>query len=168
MSKIGQAVRPVVYAGTGAAIAYWFDPDRGRGRRTKARDQLAGCVRRAQREVNRRSRYLTSTARGSVERVIRSGGEPADDRALVDRVKSEVLGRPDLGHHEVVVDAVNGVVTLRGQMADPQAVVRLVRAVSTLPGVVEVHSLIHPPGEVAPNKAEAVRAADQAPGAATG
>jgi hypothetical protein len=40
MSIKGRFFRMVVYAGSGAAAAYFFDPERGPARRAQAREQL--------------------------------------------------------------------------------------------------------------------------------
>jgi osmotically-inducible protein OsmY len=83
---------------------------------------------------------------------------PANDHVLVDKVRSEVLGRmPDV-EHRVSVDASNRVVTLRGELDDAAVATRLEAAVRGVPGVDDVVNLIHGPGEAAPNKADALNA----------
>jgi hypothetical protein len=58
----------------------------------------------------------------------------------------------------VSLDACNRVVTLRGELDDAGDIMRLEAAVRAVPGVEGVVNLVHRPGEVAPNKADAVNA----------
>lgn len=93
---------------------------------------------------------------GVQQRLHRHPTRQADDRTLVDRVRSEALGRmPALGHR-VSLDARDGVVTLRGQLDNAEEIEHLTKAVRRVPGVVGVESLLHLPGEAAPNKAAAL------------
>jgi hypothetical protein len=73
----------------GATAMYYFDPDRGHGRRIRARDQLAAKRRRMQRERERAARYQAGVMQGLAHT---RGPEhaPADDLTLVDRIKSEL------------------------------------------------------------------------------
>jgi hypothetical protein len=59
----------VVAAGTGAMLAYAFDPVAGRARRARARDQMAAGARQIGRRLSRAQRYATSTVAGKVEQV---------------------------------------------------------------------------------------------------
>jgi hypothetical protein len=47
MSIKGRFFRTVVYAGAGAAAAYFFDGERGEARRAQAREQLEARLRKA-------------------------------------------------------------------------------------------------------------------------
>ena len=67
----------VIAAGTGAVLAYAFDPVSGRARRARARDQIAAGARRFGRQLGRTQRYLTSTVAGKVEQVRESRREIA-------------------------------------------------------------------------------------------
>jgi osmotically-inducible protein OsmY len=57
----------------------------------------------------------------------------------------------------VNADALDGVVTLRGEVPDNGRIHALTEAVSAVPGVDAVHSYVHLPGTPALNKAEAIR-----------
>lgn len=123
--------------GTGVAIEYFLDPDRGRSRRARARDQAARAVRRANnacavlvRDLSNRSRGLAATAR------YRSRDGDVDDDVLEQRVR-ETIGR-HVGHpHAVEVSADGGVVTLRGDVLRREAK-RAAAAVRRVPGVRDV------------------------------
>jgi osmotically-inducible protein OsmY len=78
---------------------------------------------------------------------------PADDHALADRVRSEALGRLEHAGN-LNIDVVDRVVTLRGEVADPDEVNEIYDRVRRVPGVANVVNLLHPPGTPAPNKAD--------------
>jgi hypothetical protein len=152
MTRLLRTARVLVWTSAGAALAYLWDPELGKSRRARVKDQLAARARRTGRDVARKARYVGSTVEGKLERVARAGGTPpADDRTLVDKVKSEVLGRTAFAGHQVLVEAADGVVTLRGEL-DRSLTNELEKAVRGVPGVREVTNLVHPPGEPAPNK----------------
>jgi osmotically-inducible protein OsmY len=148
-----------VAAAAGACATYLLDPDRGRARRARLRDQARATVKRDVRMVERRIRYDRGRLEGVIHRASDKGhAPPANDHVLVDKVRSEVLGRmPDV-EHRVSVDASYRVVTLRGELEDAADATRLEAAVRAVPGVDDVVNLIHRPGEAAPNKADALKA----------
>jgi osmotically-inducible protein OsmY len=149
--------RTAVAAGVGAAAAYLLDPDRGRSRRARLRDQGEAFKRRQARALERQASFQRGRAEGLVQRARHRGGHPpADDRALADRVRTEVL-RHDPAHTHLNVDAVGGVVSVRGEVADLETAMDVERRIRAIPGVVEVENLLHAPGEPAPNKADALR-----------
>jgi hypothetical protein len=151
--------RTAVAAGVGAAAAYLLDPDRGRSRRARLRDQGTAFSRRQARALERQASFPRGRAEGIVQRARGKLAHqpPADDRALVDRVRTEVL-RGDPGHPHLNVDAVDGVVAVRGEVPDLEAAMDVERRIRAIPGVVDVENLLHAPGEPAPNKAAALRA----------
>lgn len=73
------------------------------------------------------------------------GGGSPDDARLRDRVESELFRDPALPKGDIVIDAVGGVVTLRGQV-DPALLEDLPVRVAAVEGVVDVRSLLHAPG----------------------
>ncbi len=153
MARLPRPIRPLLWASAGAALAYLYDPDNGRGRRIRLKDQLEARVRKARGAAEQKVRYAESTVAGKVQAVREADWTPPDDDGtLVDKVKSEVLGRPQFEGHKVLVDAADGVVTLRGELADAALVDELVKAVTKVPGVSSVENLLHRPGEPAPNK----------------
>ena len=165
MSIKGRFFRTAVYAGGAAAVTYFFDPERGRARRAQTQDQLRAKLRRAERKAEAELRYAEGKAEGIVHKLSAIPPDaPADDRALADRIRSELGDRfPDETAELTVVD---GTVELRGQVGDEAAKALLVAEVKRIPGVKRVVNLLHTPDQPAPNKAEA-EAASQAAAAAT-
>jgi hypothetical protein len=137
----------------GAALAFLFDPQRGRARRKKAIDRVGGTVRRATRRTARFSRHMASDARGLARRMAArgEGRMPQTDAALVSKVESEVLGNPDFSNESISINAENGIVVLRGQVEHPEQVRRLEKAVRKVDGVLAVENLLHLPGTPAPS-----------------
>jgi len=143
----------------GALAAHLWDPDRGRARRARLRDQTAGALRhgrrRLAREGRRRVRYSEGRARGLWHRVTPHPHPTPDDATLAQKVRSEVLGRGRFHQLDVHVDAHDGVVHLRGEIPSRERIDELIQAVETLDEVHRVESYLHLPGEVAPNKQDA-------------
>lgn len=150
--------RPLFWTSAGAAVAYLYDPQNGRGRRARLNDQVRARFGDARREAERKAGYVRSTAEGKAQALREPSGTPADDRALVDRIKSEILGGSRFEDHQVVVEAADGAVTLRGQVADAEQVEELVEAVERVPGVDSVRNLVHLPGQSPPNKEPSLEA----------
>jgi hypothetical protein len=160
-------VRSVFFgAAIGAAIAYLFDPEQGRGRRTRLRDRATAAARRSSERVERRGRYLAGSALGRMlEARSRLLPRPADDATLVDRIRSEALGDPRIPAGEVNVDVADGVATLRGELSDPALIRDVADRVRRVPGVLGVENLVHTPSEEpARNKRAAMRASERAAG----
>jgi hypothetical protein len=159
MSFKGRLFRTAVYAGGAAAAAYFFDPERGRARRAQARDELGARLRKVERSAEAQLRYAEGKAEGLLHSSI-PPAPPADDRALGDRIRSELGDRfPDETAELTVVD---GTVELRGQVGDEAAKALLVADVKKVAGVQRVVNLLHTPDQPAPNKAEAERASQAA------
>ena len=139
-------------AAIGAAAMYYLDPQHGRGRRARARDQWAARVRRARRQADRERRYQAGIAEGQRHG---AGPEraPADDRALADRIRSE-LGS-EFPHDTVSLTVVDGVAELRGELPSGAAIDRLAMRVAEVADVAGVLDFVHLPGSPAPNKAAA-------------
>ncbi len=158
-------LRSVLFGGAvGAAIAYLFDPQMGAGRRSRLRDQAMAWARRGSEGLERRARYLASTAEGKVQAALAGGpGPPVDDAMLVDRIRSSALGDAQIPAGEINVDVADGVATLRGELAEPDLITEIAERVAAVPGVRAVTNLLHTPGqEPAENKRAAVRASQKA------
>ncbi len=154
--------RMLLWTSAGAAAAYLYDPESGRGRRARLQDQAEARLRKVRREAERKGRYVQTTAEGKAEQLARSqAAPPPDDLTLVDKIKSEVLGQDRFREYPVIIDAVDGVVTMRGELADPSSVDEVRRAIEAVPGVREVQSLVHSRGTAAPNKDESIEASTQ-------
>jgi osmotically-inducible protein OsmY len=139
------------------AVVYFFDPRSGRGRRTRTKDQVQAKLRRTAQQAEQTASHVGNKAEGVARTVASPTGQaPDDDKTLVDKIKSEVLGGTDFAGHDVVVDAVDGVVTLRGQVERPEHIEELTSAVQKVPGVNQVENYLHLPGESPPNKEESL------------
>jgi BON domain len=155
MSKRGRRRgRFVLGVAVGAVGMYFLDPDRGRSRSVRVRDQLAKRGRQLQRQRDRARRYEEGVMEGLHH--LPSDAPPADDLTLVDRVKSE-LGHA-LPHDRVSLDVADGVLELRGELDSDAEIDALIDQVCAVPGVTSLVSLLHLPGEPAPNKAAALDA----------
>lgn len=152
MARSRKKFRALVLMSTGAAAAYFGDPELGRTRRAKTKDQVAAALRRAKGQVEQRKQYIESTVAGRAQAARTQSTAPTDDKTLVDKVKSEVLGQPQFSALDVVVDANEGVVVLRGEVPDGELAGQLEQAVGRVTGVQRVESYVHTPGQPAPNK----------------
>ena len=162
MTRRAAAAAAAAGAVAGAVIAHLWDPDRGRARRARLRDHCAAAGRHGARQVGRagvrRVRYAQGRLRG-LHHQVRAGrhGTP-DDATLAQKVRSEVLGKSQFHGTGVHVDAHAGVVHLRGELSSQALINELICAVEAVNGVQRVDSYLHLPGDVAPNKQEALLA----------
>lgn len=148
----------VLSMAAGAALAFLFDPDRGRARRARLRDKGRAVLRRGTRTLEARARDQRNRIKGRISQATHEPSPPADDVELAQRVRSEVLGRREFHDLGITVDAFGGVVHLRGAVDDPARAQQLVEAVQAVPGVLRVDSLLHDHQHPAPNKEAALRA----------
>jgi len=148
----------------GGAVAYFLDPRSGPDRRTRAKDKIQAKFGGATEEadwaaptenlgVNLGEKKAEGFAPTAAEP---SGTPPDDDKTLVDKIKSEILGRTDYVGHDVLVDAVGGVVALRGPLGRTGQIDDLAAAVGAVPGVIRVDNFLHLPGTSAPNKQDSL------------
>lgn len=142
----------------GAAVAWFFDPDRGRARRNRTKDRATAALRRRKAEAAREARYLEGKAEGAAIEA-RGGGQPRpQDDVDVTHVVRQAFSAAGVATEDVTVEAVDGVVTLRGQVGSEDDKRRIEEAAGSAAGVREVQSWLHLPGQPAPNKAEALKA----------
>ena len=148
-----KTTRLLLWGAAVAVLVYFLDPRSGRGRRARTKDQLLAKTRRTTRQAQEKVSYAGDKLEGVAHSVIQSDGEaPDDDKTLADKVKSEVLGSPEFEGHQVLVDAADGVVALRGEVQREEQVGDLEAAVRRVPGVRDVENYVHLPGTPAPNK----------------
>ena len=132
---------------------YFFDPKQGRGRRAKTKDRTAGLFRGVWKKTERSSRALASETYGVTQKVKHArGGEDKklDDVTLARKVESEIFRDADAPKGQVDVNAVDGVVYLRGEVEKPEIIDDLAKAAKKVKGVKSVENLLHTPGEPAP------------------
>ncbi|MFN2588873.1 MAG: BON domain-containing protein [Actinomycetota bacterium] len=147
--------KTVVGAAIGAAGMYFFDPQLGRTRRAKLQDRAGAVLRRGAREVGRRAEYARGQAEG-LRHLGSSDRPPENDQVLVAKVESEVLSRWSYPKGHINVNAVDGVVELRGTCETRQQIDDLEADVRKVTGVVDVRNFLHLPGTPAPNKQDAL------------
>ena len=95
-------------------------------------------------------------AKGMVGSVPGVGSEPAEQRlndpALAAKVESEVFRDQQIPKDKLSLNAENGVVHLRGEVADRETMDELVERVRKVDGVKGVENLTHLPSEPAPTQ----------------
>jgi hyperosmotically inducible protein len=138
----------------GAILAFFLDPKAGRRRRHAARDRVLSRARRGERRALARARRAESHAVGIARRTFntrrfRHPG-PVDDITLAHKVESELARSTSLPKGQVVVNAEEGVVFLRGVVERQEDIESLEAATSRIAGVRGVENLLHPPGTPAP------------------
>jgi osmotically-inducible protein OsmY len=131
--------------GLGAALMYFFDPDRGKRRRALVRDKVEAAGHKVEDVAGKVSRDLCNRCYGMmVETKSFFKHEEVSDEVLVDRVRAK-LGRYPVHLGAINVTAHDGTVTLRGQiLADEMPRVlrgaRVVRGVKGIDNQLEVHA----------------------------
>ena len=128
----------------GSMIAYLFDPESGRGRRARLRDQATATARRARDRAGKLSRHGGNVLEGKIHEVTASvdAGGSTDDVTVADRIRSEVLGRRDLEAGGLLVDVTDGVAHLRGRFEDATKLERVIDLTAKVHGVREVDNLV--------------------------
>jgi osmotically-inducible protein OsmY len=132
----------------GAALMYYSDPQSGRRRRHFTRDKARSLLRHGAKRGRRLVHHVTSDAKGYVERSRHAQGaaEQLDDQTLVDKVESIVFRDRAVPKGQINVNAENGVVFLRGEVANAGLVEALEERVRKVDGVRDVTNLLHPKG----------------------
>lgn len=155
-------------AATGAALAYFLDPAQGRRRRAQAAQQAAALIRRPTRRamdrMSKKTRIATDRAVGLAYEAARpeEWERPENEQVLINKIRSEILGREEWRHYTLNIDAADGVVSLRGQLDRPEQINALRRQVADVPGVTEVKSYLHLPNTTPPNVQDAEAASGTA------
>ena len=142
-------------AAMAAALAYFFDPETGNRRRSMTRDRVLAFFRRTGHQAGRAGQAAKSQAYGVTQKALhlkdRTKEEP-DDATLAHKVETELFRDADVPKGDINVNAENGVVYLRGQVADEGLVETLGKSARKIQGVREVENLLHTPGTPAPTK----------------
>ena len=134
-------------AGT-AIAAYFLDPDEGKRRRHMTQDRVMGFFRGRAHQAERAARFRASQAAGMAARAKAAATPdkpPADDHALADRVRTELFRPADSPKGHMNVDAVDGIVSLRGQVERVEQVREIEEQVRSIPGVRDVENHLHTP-----------------------
>ncbi len=136
----------------GAALMFFFDPQQGRRRRALAKDRAGAIVRRSWRRSGRAGRAVSAMTYGATQKVrhLREPEKDLDDVTLARKVESEVFRGADAPKGQVDVNAVDGVVYLRGEVESEETIRDLERATRNVSGVKGVENLLHTAGTRAP------------------
>jgi osmotically-inducible protein OsmY len=147
-------IRYVLTALAGAALAFFLDPDRGAYRRNTARDRFLGTTRRGGDVVSRTGRKLASETYGATQKLKHRGSEtePENDEVLVSKVMSEAFRDRDLPKGRVNINAVDGIVYLRGELDDTDQIKEIEARVRRVSGVRDVANLLRHPGTPLPER----------------
>jgi hypothetical protein len=132
----------------GIAIAYFLDPSNGRRRRHTTRDRTRSLSRHGLRRTRKLVHHTTSDTYGLGQRLLHRLPRPTpdlDDATLAHKVESVLFRDRDVPKGEINVNAENGVVVLRGQVARPGLVETLEARVRKVRGVRGVENLLHLP-----------------------
>lgn len=127
----------------GAGMAHLLDPERGRERRFRIRDQAVAQGRALARSTTRKGRYMAGKARGATIEAAKTAlpeDVPADPRKLEQRIRSDVFGHRDDVQDVVIKVEAPGEVTLSGSV--PSRAVRdgLMAEVNDVEGVLDVNA----------------------------
>ena len=138
-------------AAVGGAAAYLLDSRSGAQRR----QELAATARRRKRDVEDTAKGAQATAQGMVAKAqhATAGGDapPPDDITLARKVETEIFRPEHAPKGQVNVQAVDGVVELRGQVDDPSMIDDLEQRTRNVTGVRDVRNLLHLPGQMPEN-----------------
>jgi osmotically-inducible protein OsmY len=135
--------------GLGYLLAFFFDPQNGKRRRTVTRDRTLAFFRRSA----MRGRAIPQAAYATKQKLTHLREEPKpqpDDVTLARKVETEIFRSPDVPKGDINVNAVDGVVYLRGQVEGPDLIRELEDQARKVQGVRDVRNLLHPPGTPAP------------------
>jgi hypothetical protein len=144
----GTTFKPFLFGlAVGAAAEFMLDPRAGRRRRALTRDKLTHSRRVLRRRVLGWERGMEGPLRGAAHRMserlcVCGPGAEEQDAVLKDRVESELGHVPGLPLSDLNFDAADGVVHVRGTVADEYTAARVVEAAARVEGVREVVSLM--------------------------
>lgn len=148
---MGKGLSFLAGAAVGAAATYFLDPQGGARRRHETRDKAVSAVKSTASEAATATRHAAHVAQGAAASATPS--KPTEvtgsDVALARKVESEIFRAADAPKGAVSVNAENGVVFLRGEVAQPW-IERLGADAERVEGVVAVRNLLHLPGTEAP------------------
>lgn len=166
--------RTVVIAGTGAAaVAYLFEPRGGRARRERIRASIRPLTRgrtfpsepmpTPTPEATRNEPIPPSAPAPFLDEPVYVAGPSSrvDDGAIVRSLRTKLQERRDLRTDDLVVDVVNGVAYLSGDLQDRQTFGEVVDLAAEIPGVRRVQSLLHLPNTETISRAISRRRADE-------
>jgi osmotically-inducible protein OsmY len=141
-------------AATGAAAAYFLDPQGGAKRRAESRDRAVSTVKTnvssAASQAGAKATAVAGKAQSAAKSHMPGSNGDLDDVTLARKVETEIFRAADAPKGQVSVNAENGVVFLRGEVADTSWIERLGSEAEKVGGVKGVRNLLHTPGTPAP------------------
>jgi hypothetical protein len=155
-------IRTLALAGAAAAaVAYVFDPVRGEDRRRRLATSTRELVDRRRvrtappdlpenvaprpSQISPHAGTTTPIPMAASPQPERPGAAVAGDAELVRRVRGTLRARHDLRADDLVIDVVNGVAYLSGDLHDGHTFGEIVDLTRDVPGVRRVQSLLHLP-----------------------
>ncbi len=139
--------------GVGYLLGFFFDPESGKRRRNVTRDRALAFFRRSA----RRSQAVPQALYAARQKVAHRREEPKpqpDDVTLARKVETEIFRDPDIPKGQINVDAVDGIVYLRGEVGRPEQVRDLETRTRNVEGVRDVQNLLHTPETPPPTAPE--------------
>jgi osmotically-inducible protein OsmY len=137
----------------GAALIYFFDPQKGRARRAQVQERINGFFEDRAREAEQVGREapgqaddLAQTAKDQAEKV----EAKLDDATLARNVETEIFRGDEVTKDQVDVNAENGKVYLRGEVGKLELIRDLEERARSVQGVQDVENLLRSPGAEAP------------------
>ena len=143
-------------AAFGAGLAYFLDNQSGARRRNVARDKAQKYLRVGKGTAQDAAQAATAQAeavRARAEHAVSGESAPPDDVTLTRKVETEIFRDADAPKGAVNVQAVDGVVELRGEVGDRTQIEALESKARAVTGVRDVRNLLHLPGETPSNVA---------------
>jgi hypothetical protein len=144
----------IAIAAAGAAAAFFLDPVSGKRRRRVARDWTAARFRDLSERGGRMGKSITARGAGTIQSIRhrRDARLPENDQVLAHKVESELFQKIDLPSGQIVINAEEGLVILRGQVDEADDIARIETQVRLIEGVRDVSNLLHLPGQPAPTR----------------
>ena len=146
---MSRAVTFLAGAVTGAAAAYFLDPQGGARRRAETRDKTVSSVKTnvstAATQATAKATAVAGKAQSAARSHMPGTDGDIDDVTLARKVETEIFRAADAPKGQVDVNAENGVVFLRGQVDRPELVEALEARVRKVQGVKGVENLLHTP-----------------------
>ncbi len=139
----------------GCLLAFFFDPESGKRRRNVTRDRTLALFRRSARRSGAVPQALYA-ARQKISHLQEEPKPQPDDVTLARKVETEIFRDPDVPKGQINVNAVDGVVYLRGEVARAEQVRDLESRTRSVQGVRDVQNLLHTPGTPPPTAPEAI------------
>jgi osmotically-inducible protein OsmY len=136
-------------AAIGGTAAYLLDNRSGAQRR----QQLAAAARRRKSDVEGAARGAQGMAAKAQHAASGGDSAPSDDITLTRKVESEIFRPADAPKGQVNVQAIDGVVELRGQVDEPGVIAELEERTRKVTGVRDVRNFLHVPGQTPANLA---------------